>query len=148
MSTDSKITESLVRNDEQMIASKVNYYLFIKSLPRPTNFSLDVDDGLTYIANHFQEPKWPRTISTKATEGRQVVVNGEKEALARYKAANWLDCRISAYPPNATANPSAIAKFQGIRTATPSNLLVMMDLDRCNFRTGFVITELTMMLMV
>jgi hypothetical protein len=78
---------------------------------------------------------WPRTVSTKATEGRQILVNSQEEALVRFKRANFFDCRISAYSPNADENPSAIARFQGIKTATPSNIIVMIDLDRCNFKT-------------
>jgi len=94
-----------------------------------------IERGLDYILSHFQEPLWPRTISTKATEGRQILVNSREEALSRFKRANFLDCRISAYPPNADENPSAIARFQGIKTSTPSNIIVMIDLDRCNFKT-------------
>jgi hypothetical protein len=47
-----------------------------------------------------------------------------------------LDCRISAYPPNAYENPSSIQKFVGLENVTPSNIVVMIDLDRCNFTTG------------
>jgi hypothetical protein len=139
MTIDNEMAESVGRNREQMIVSKVNYYLFTKSLPRPGNYSLGVEEGLAYITSHFQNPVWPRAISTKATEGRHVVVDNEKEALARYKAANGLDCRISAFPPNATENPSAIAKFQGVRTTTPSNLIIMMDLDRSNFKSDMAL---------
>src|ERR687886_2238921 len=40
---------------------------------------------------------WPRTISTKATEGKQILVYNKEEALARFKQSNYLDCRINAY---------------------------------------------------
>ena len=72
-----------------------------------------IERGLDYILSHFQEPLWPRTISTKATEGRQILVNSREEALSRFKRANFLDCRISAYPPNADENPSALQGFKG-----------------------------------
>ena len=100
-----------------------------------TTTQTTIERGLDHILSHFQEPLWPRTISTKATEGRQILVNSREEALSRFKRANFLDCRISAYPPNADENPSAIARFQGIKTSTPSNIIVMIDLDRCNFKT-------------
>src|SRR5918995_1136585 len=103
-----------------------------------TSTSTAVEWGLDYILSYFQEPSWPRTVSTKATEGRQVLVNTREEAIARFKWANFLDCRISAYSPNADENPSAITRFQGIKTATPSNIIVMIDLDRCNFKTDRV----------
>jgi hypothetical protein len=55
--------------------------------------------------------------------------------LARFAQANYLDCRVSAYPPNAYENPSSIQKFVGIENVTPSNIVVMIDLDRSNFTT-------------
>jgi hypothetical protein len=94
-----------------------------------------IEDGLDIILSHFREPVWPRAASTRTTECRQVLVHTRDEALARFKQANYLDCRISAYGPNADENPSALARFQGIRTATPSHIIVMIDLDRCNFKS-------------
>jgi hypothetical protein len=94
-----------------------------------------VEGGLDFILNHFQEPLWPRTISTKTTEGRQVLIFDKKESLARFVQANYLDCRISAYPPNADENPSAIQKFTGLDNITPRNIIIMIDLDRGNFTT-------------
>src|ERR1051325_5145006 len=55
-------------------------------------------DGLNFLLSHFEVPLWPRTISTKLTEGRQISVYNKEEALARFKQANLLDCRINAYP--------------------------------------------------
>ena len=40
---------------------------------------------------------FPRKISTKTTEGRKIFVDDKPQALARFKQANYLDCRISAY---------------------------------------------------
>ena len=95
--------------------------------------SQDTQYGLDFILSHFCEPLFPRLISTKTTQYRQVLVHSSEEALARFRQSTYLDCRISAYDTNAEENPSAIARFQGIRTATPRNLIVMIDLDRCNF---------------
>jgi hypothetical protein len=106
-----------------------------------TSISTAVEWGLGYILSHFQEPFWPRTISTKTTEGRQVITSSRKEALARFIQAKYLDCRISAYTPDANENPSAIQKFTGLENITPSNIIVMIDLDRSTFTTerGFTI---------
>jgi hypothetical protein len=46
-----------------------------------------------------------------------------------------LDCKISAYGHNADENPSAVARFQGIRTATPANIILTIDLDKYNFKS-------------
>jgi hypothetical protein len=95
-----------------------------------------IGEGLDYISTHFQSQEfWPRTISTKTTESRQITVSSQEEALARFAQANWLDCRISAYPPNATENKSAIERFQGLTNITPRRLIIIVDLDRCNFET-------------
>ncbi|HJT49030.1 MAG TPA: hypothetical protein VJ729_12685 [Nitrososphaeraceae archaeon] len=63
--------------------------------------------------------RWPRTISTKFTEGKQVTVYSKQEALLYYKDSNYLDCRISAY--------NTIAEQQTID-------LLMIDLDLSNFK--------------
>ena len=58
---------------------------------------IQVKTGLNFILIHFIAFAFPRTISTKTTEGRQILVNNKVEALARFKQANYLDCRINAY---------------------------------------------------
>ncbi len=90
-----------------------------------------VEEGLEFISSHFDpnEPLWPRTISTRATGGKQIVVNSFEEAMKWFKAADFLDCRISAYP---IYNDEYI-KRTGI-AFIPS--LVLCDLDREHFRTN------------
>jgi non-catalytic primase subunit PriX-like protein len=53
--------------------------------------------GLEFILGHFAAFPFPRTISTKTTQGRQICVYNKAEALARFKQSNYLDCRINAY---------------------------------------------------
>ncbi len=60
-------------------------------------FEMEVKEGLTFILNHLDD-LWPRMISTYATGGGQRLVNSFEEAMAWFKAANFRDCRISAYP--------------------------------------------------
>jgi hypothetical protein len=91
---------------------------------------IPIEEGLDYILSHFESQRqWPRTISTKATDNRQVPVNSKKEALARFTQANFLDCRISAYPP-----PSAVSNFVGVNLEIAPSV-VMIDLDRQTFKT-------------
>jgi hypothetical protein len=59
------------------------------------------------------------------TEGQQVLVNNRQEALARFKQANFLDCRISAYPD--------YVEFEGINRQHPN--FIFIDLDRSGFKT-------------
>ncbi len=58
---------------------------------------IDREHALSFILIHFQAMDFPRKISTKTTEGRQISVDDKPQALARFEQANWLDCRISAY---------------------------------------------------
>jgi hypothetical protein len=72
--------------------------------------------------NHLQEPLWPRTVSTKATYNKQVVVYSKEDALTRFRQSNYEDCRISAYPPD--------------ESVTPRRLIIMIDLDQSNFKNN------------
>jgi Primase X len=90
-----------------------------------------VTEGLDFILSHLKEPIWPRTISTKSTEGRQIPVYSKQQALAWYKSANFLDCRISAYPYyyyNANGNVCRRNRQRVID-------LVMIDLDQSTFKS-------------
>jgi hypothetical protein len=89
---------------------------------------MTIEKGLEFILSHFDdsEPIWPRMISTHATGGGQRLVNNNMEALAWFKAANLLDCRISAYPKYTDY-------YVGRTGIEPSILLV--DIDREQFDT-------------
>jgi hypothetical protein len=92
----------------------------------PEPAAMTIEDGIDLILSHFDELIWPRTISTRNTRGEQRLVNNKQEALTWYKAANRLDCRISAYPK--------YTDFYINRTGiAPSILLV--DIDRKQFET-------------
>jgi hypothetical protein len=83
----------------------------------------NITEGFDFIISHLNEPIWPRKISTKTTEGKQVMVSSKQEALARYKAANFFDCRISAYPYYTAVGSHTID-------------LIMMDLDLSKFESS------------
>lgn len=60
---------------------------------------MNIETGLDYILNHFDQDNniFPRTISTRITQNKQVEINSKKEALQCFEQANNLDCRISAF---------------------------------------------------
>jgi hypothetical protein len=58
--------------------------------------SLEVNEGLELLLSRYS-PSYPRRIMTK-TQPIQWKVNSDKEVLSRFKAANYMDCRISLYP--------------------------------------------------
>jgi hypothetical protein len=39
-----------------------------------------VSEGFNFLITHFQDPLFPRTVSTKVTEGRQILVFSREEA--------------------------------------------------------------------
>lgn len=88
-------------------------------------FEAEVREGLIYILNHL-DGLWPRMISTYATGGGQRLVYSFEEVMARFKAANFLDCRISAYPK--------YTDFYINRTGIAPTVL-LVDIDREHFDT-------------
>ncbi len=87
-----------------------------------------ISEGLDFILAHLKEPTWPKNISTKSTQGRRVQVKSREEALAWYKAANYLDCTISAYPHHGNQHQRSLNSKYMIH-------LVMIYLDIANFRS-------------
>jgi Primase X len=96
------------------------------SFSNPQSNTDVVSDGFDFIVTHFQDPLFPRTISTKMTEGRQVLVFSREEALSRFRESNFLDCRINAYPD--------YTGFSGINRQAP--YFIFIDLDRSGFNTS------------
>jgi hypothetical protein len=81
----------------------------------------DQEDGrLDFILYHFEESKFPRTISTRTTEGKQIVVYNKEQALARFNQANFLDCKINAYP--------TYTEWNGINRQAPNFIFIDLDL--------------------
>ena len=50
------------------------------------------------ILRLFHGSPFPRTISTYTTGGRQIPVNSVDEIYSRFREADFVDCRINAYP--------------------------------------------------
>jgi hypothetical protein len=78
-----------------------------------------VTEGLEFILSHLTKPYWPRTISTKLTEGKQFSIYSSLEALSYFKDSNYVDCRISAYNAESKKNVD----------------FIMIDLDQSNFKS-------------
>jgi hypothetical protein len=85
-----------------------------------TNFS-SIFYGVNFLLNHLAKPEFPRTIATKLTEGKQIIVATKQEALTCYEDSNYMDCRLAAYPYSVNNLPQIID-------------FVMLDLDLNNFK--------------
>ena len=89
---------------------------------------LAIEEALNCILGHIpaSEPIWPRTISTKTTEGRQILVYSKEEALARFNQADYLDCKIGGYPH--------YVEWKGINRQAPNFIFIDLDLGRFKSR--------------
>lgn len=61
---------------------------------------MNIEEGLDFILTHFENPVYPRTISTKKTGNRQIEIHSTEEALRFFKESDCIDCRISAFGRN------------------------------------------------
>ncbi len=59
-----------------------------------------VKEGIRFILAHFEgrQQLFPRKMSTSLSQGRQFTVNSEEQILNECIKANFIDCRLNAYP--------------------------------------------------
>jgi Primase X len=90
------------------------------------DIGINVESGLEFILSHLSPPHFPRNIMTYRL-GRQILVHSLQEAMRYYSESEFLDCRISAYPPQ----PSTCSYvFLGNGLAP---YLIMIDIDKSRF---------------
>jgi len=78
-----------------------------------------------FILEHFEGQILLRTISTYATRDRQILVHSREEALTRFKAAEYLDCKINAFPD--------YTGMKNLNRQKPN--FIFIDLDSGAFKT-------------
>ena len=88
------------------------------------DIEMTIKENLDFILNHFNNPLFPRNIMTRALGYQKEVLNAN-EALAYFKASNYEDCRINAYP--------SYTEYHGINFTAPS--FFMIDLDLKDFES-------------
>jgi hypothetical protein len=79
------------------------------------------ENGIDFILNHFEEPLFPRTISTYRSEGRQFEVFSKEEMIKAFEQSDFLDCRVNAYP--------SYIEYKGINRQAPNFLFIDLDKD-------------------
>jgi hypothetical protein len=125
MSTETAIGRRIMDSDYVSdIASEVADH----KTPTPSTLEF----GLDFILNHFTGDLFPRTISTKATAGAQILVSNKEEALRWFEQANFLDCKINAYPK--------YTDFKGINRQAPNFIFIDLDLGRFKSRMSLDIS--------
>jgi hypothetical protein len=76
---------------------------------------------LSFILDRFQDQLiFPSSLSTKTTKGRQILVDSDKEALARFAQANFLSVGYRHILQMPTENASVTQRLMGLHTATPT----------------------------
>src|SRR6476620_6800016 len=82
---------------------------------------MDTTD-IDFILSHFVEPIFPRKMMTAKSNG-QFSVSSKEELFEKCKQANFIDCRINAYPD--------YTEYKGIVRYPPN--FVFIDLDLSTF---------------
>jgi hypothetical protein len=93
------------------------------------NIGTDVSQGLDFLLTHLKKPDWPRNVATELTKGSQITVYNEEDALKLYADANYINCRLAAYPYHNQQKPEQ-TKHRIID-------FVMIDLDVNDFGSSW-----------
>jgi hypothetical protein len=80
--------------------------------------------SIPFILNHLKEPKFPRRIYTPVR--KQIEVKNELEIYGYFKEANFVDCRINAYP---------LREEWAIKLLGQEPDVLFIDLDQENFKS-------------
>ena len=64
----------------------------------PCHYFQGIAENTKFILGHFQTPLFPRTISTFRTKGKQINVYDLEDIISEFKKANYIDCKINAFP--------------------------------------------------
>jgi hypothetical protein len=88
--------------------------------------NVSVEHGLGFMLGHFEEPLFPRNVSTAATRGAQKPVYDKDRAMLFFQGTLRQDCRLACYP-----NYEELAKNRAITPhckPKPSHLFIDLDL--------------------
>src|SRR5690349_10915145 len=85
-------------------------------------------ENLDFILNHLSGPLFPRRINTAETKGDQFTVYDKNQMIKAYTKADWIDCRVSAYPLLSDMENQGENRKQA-----PDFLFI--DLDRSSFNS-------------
>ena len=83
--------------------------------------TIKVKEGIDFILSHFEKRQqlFPRKISTAFSKGKQFAVYNKEQILQECIKANFVDCRINAYPA-----------FNGSLMQSPNLIFIDLDLSK------------------
>jgi hypothetical protein len=81
-----------------------------------------VKQGIRFILSHFEgrQQLFPRKMSTRLSQGRQFIVYNEEQIISECIKANFIDCRLNAYP---------ILSNDDIAAAIQAPNIIFVDID-------------------
>jgi hypothetical protein len=85
----------------------------------------EIELVLDFIFSHFEEPLFPRKISTYKSENKQFLIRSKQEIIDSFIDSDSIDCKINAYP--------YFTEYKGIPRYRPN--FIFIDIDRNNFET-------------
>ena len=100
-------------------------YYYSNSINRKT-----IESGIDFILSHFEEPIFPRNISTYKSQQNgpfQFPVSSKKEIINSFIDSDFVDCQISAYP--------SLIDFKNIPRYKPDFLFIDIDRNDPRFKT-------------
>ena len=86
----------------------------------------NIGTGLDFILSHFEDPLFPRKVSTYKTKGGQFFVSNKQDIINAFRVSTWLDCRINAFPP--------FTNYKEVQICPPN--FIFIDLDKNNFHSS------------
>jgi hypothetical protein len=103
------------------------------SLPSPLNTDTyyysnnnELESAIDFIISHFEEPLYPRKISTYKSNNKQFLTRSRQEIINSFINSDFIDCRINAYP--------YLTEYKEVPRYKPNFLFI--DLDKNNFKTN------------
>ena len=88
-----------------------------------TNYNI-IKSRVDFTLSHFEEPVFPRKISTFKSNNSQFLVRSRKEIVDSFIDSNFVDCQINAYP--------FLTEYKDVPRYKPEFLFI--DLDRKDFK--------------
>ena len=75
-----------------------------------------IESGIDFILSHFEEPLFPRKISTFKSNNKQFLTRSRQEIIDSFIESNSADCKINAYP--------YLIEYKGIQRYKPDFLFI------------------------
>lgn len=106
-----------------------------KNTPYYHHHHQELIESVKFVLKHFEEPLFPRTISTYRTKGSQIKVDSIDQVIKEFKKSGLIDCRINAFPAIDKPFPNFIfIDIDRTREIQNSSLDEKLETTLCNIQ--------------